>query len=348
MKGKTAAIVIVVIVIIAVAAVAALTMTGRPAGPAAGAPKELKVGVLLPGTVTDFGWDYAPQLAMTDLKASKLPIPITANKFVELVDPAGTEGAIRDLMSVGYNWIWAWGFQYAEAVQAVAKTAPSGVYFLINEGVPANAIKGQVEIIDEYEQQTAYLAGIIGGSMSITKKVGVISGSESLQIVEGEAGFKAGANAWDSAITFDHVYVGNWGDPQGGRTLAESLIAKGVDVIYCQGDGTSLGVIEAVKAARDQGKQIFYIGYPVDQSVVAAGNVLTSVVYNYTPDLTAMVQDIASGNYGSGKYQMTLGSGMELALFYNFDSQVPQKAKDMVAQARVDILAGKITVPTTL
>jgi len=125
-------------------------------------------------------------------------------------------------------------------------------------------------------------------------------------------------------------------------------MAKGVDVIYCQGDGTSLGVIQAVKSARDAGKDIYYIGYPVDQSVLAPGYVLTSLVYDYSDILASQVNDIYNGQYGQGKYTIELGKGMELALFYNFDPMVPQDAKDMIAKAREDILAGRLTVPTTL
>lgn len=348
MNGKNVAIVVAIIVIVVVVAAAALMMSGGPAGPAAGVPTELKVGVILPGTVTDYGWDYAPLVALNKLETMNLPIRITSHKFVELVEPGDAEGAARDLVSVGYNWIWAWGFQYREAILAVASGTSQGVYFLINEGKAADAIPGKVDVIDEYPHKTAYLLGIIGASMSRTKKIGAISGMETLHIVMGEAGFKAGAQAYDPSITFDHIYVGGWADPEGGRVAAESLMAKGVDVIYCQGDGTSLGVIQAVKEARDAGKEVFYIGYPVDQSVLAPGYVLTSNVYDYSEILASMVNDIYSGTYGQGKYSIELGKGMEMAPFYNFDDQIPQRAKDMVAKAREDILSGKLVVPTTL
>jgi hypothetical protein len=39
---------------------------------------------------------------------------------------------------------------------------------------------------------------------------------------------------------------------------------------------------------------------------------------------------------------------MYLAPFYNFDNQVPQKAKDMIEAAQADILSGKLKVPYKL
>jgi len=304
----------------------------------------LKVGVILPGTVTDYGWDYAPLVALNELEYKELAIPITKHKFVELVEPAEAEGAIRDLIAVGYNWIWLWGFQYREAALAVAPDV-EGVYFMINEGKPEDAIPGKVDVIDEWPHKTAYLLGIVAASMSNTKKIGAVSGMESLHIVLGAAGFVAGAKAYDSTITFNNVYVGGWADPEGGRVAAESLMAVGVDVIYCQGDGTSLGVIGAVKTARDEGKDVHYIGYPVDQSMLAPGYVLTSIVYDYSDILKAQIQDIYAGEYGKGKYTIELGKGMEIASFFNFDPEVPERAKDMIAEARRKILSGEIVVP---
>ena len=47
-------------------------------------------------------------------------------------------------------------------------------------------------------------------------------------------------------------------------------------------------------------------------------------------------------------YSIELSKGMELVPFYNFDSQVPDKAKDMLIKARMDILNGKLKVPYKL
>lgn len=340
--GQTAIIIIVIVLVIAAGTWAA---TRGPPGPAPGAPTELKVGVILPGTVTDYGWDYAPLVALNKLETMELAIPITDHKFVELVEPGEAEGAIRDLIAVGYNWIWVWGFQYREAVAAVAPDE-EGVYFMINEGKPGDAISGKVDVIDEWPQKTAYLLGIVGAAMSNTKKLGGVLGMETLHLTLGEVGFEAGAKAYDPTVTYDHVIVGGWADPEGGRVAAETLIAAGVDVIFCQGDGTSLGTIEAVKTARDEGEDVHYIGYPVDQSILAPGYVLTSTVYDYSDILAAQVQDIYDGEYGKGEYTIELGKGMELASFYNFDPLVPQRAKDMIASAREDILNGTLVVPT--
>lgn len=361
-KGETKTVlaaIIAVIVIIAVVAGVALFLYKPPTSPTptsptpyVKAPKELRVAVILPGAVTDYGWDYAPVIALSKLEAMELPIPIVEHKYVEYVEPAEAEGVMRSLIAAGYNWIWAWGFQYREAVLAVARTAPEGVFFTINEGKPEDVIPGKVEIIDEWPHKTAYLLGIVAAAVSKTKKLGGVLGMETLHLKLAEAGFVAGAKAYAKEHGFDieyyRVIVGSWADPEGGKRAAESLMAMGVDVIFCQGDGTSLGVIEAVRKARDAGKDVYYIGYPVDQSIIAPGYVLTSVVYDYSEILKQQVYDIYHGTFGNGKYSIELGKGMEIAPFYNFDPIVPEDAKKMIREAREKILKGEIEVPTEL
>jgi len=340
-KGITWVHGIIIVVVIAIVAAGVWLAIRKPPAPPS---KELKVGVILPGTVTDYGWDYAPLIALNKLEAD-IPEVIVGHKFVELVEPAEAEGAIRDLMAAGYNWIWAWGFQYREAVAAAAVGAPEGTYFTINEGRPADAVSGKIDVIDEWPNKTAYLAGIVAASMSKTKKLGSVFGMETWHLVAAEVGFEAGAQAYDPAMTVDRVVVGGWADPEGGRHAAEALMAGGVDVILCQGDGTSLGVIEAVKSARTAGREVYYVGYPVDQSILAPGDVLTSLSYDYSGILKDQAQDIQTGNFGKGNYVIELGKGMELAPYYNFDEYVPSRAKTMIADARAKIIAGEIVVP---
>ena len=307
---------------------------------------ELKVGLILPGTVTDYGWDYAPIIALNALEAN-MPDMVVAHRYAELVAPADAEGVMMDLIAAGYNWIWAWGFQYREAVFAVEKKAGKGIYFTINEGTPGDTLPGRIEVIEEYPEGTAYLAGIVAAAVSKTKILGGVLGMTSKELELAEAGFVAGAKAYTQNIKYRRVIVGGWADPEGGRRGAEALLKAGVDVILCQGDGTSLGVIEAVKQARSQGKDVHYIGYPVDQSILAPGNVLTSLSYDYLGILTGQTNDIIKGRFGKGGYVMTLGKGIELAPFYNFDSLVPNDAKDLIAKSRKRIIEGTLKVPTT-
>lgn len=60
------------------------------------------------------------------------------------------------------------------------------------------------------------------------------------------------------------------------------------------------------------------------------------------------LRDFERDVYVFVSYSIELSKGMELAPFYNFDSQVPDKAKDMLIKARMDILNGKLKVPYKL
>jgi basic membrane protein A len=308
---------------------------------------ELKVGLILPGTVTDFGWDYSPIIALNDIEA-KMSDVVVEHRYAEIVSPADAEGVMMDLISAGYNWIWAWGFQYTDAVVAVSKKVGKDIYFTINEGNPSDIVRGRIEVIEEFPEGTSYLAGIIGASVSKRGRVGGVHGMANVVMEMAEAGFEAGAKAYNPRATYKQIYVGAWGDPEGGRRAAEALLKTGIDVIFCIGDGTSLGVIEAIKQARAQKKDVYYIGCYVDQSVLAPGNVLTSVKYDYSDILMQQANDILNGRFGKGGYVIELGKGIELAPYYNFDKQIPENAKEMVARARRQIIAGSLKVPRKL
>lgn len=306
---------------------------------------ELKVGLILPGTVTDFGWDYAPIIALNEIEA-KMANVVVDHRYAEIVSPADAEGVIMDLVASGYNWIWAWGFQYKDAVNAVSKKVGKDIFFTINEGIQSDVVSGRIDVIEEYPEGTSYLAGIIAGAVSKKGKVGGVHGMANVIMEMCEAGFEAGAKAYNPLATYKQIYVGAWGDPEGGRRAAEILLKTGIDVIFCIGDGTSLGVIEAIRQARAQGKDVHYIGCYVDQSMLAPGNVLTSVKYDYSDILMQQAQDIIKGQFGKGGYTIELGNGIELAPFYNFDGQIPEKVKEMVAQVRRQIISGTLKVPS--
>lgn len=306
---------------------------------------ELEVGLILPGTVTDFGWDYAPVLALNGLEADFSDVLI-GHKYAEIVSPADAEGVMMDLIASGCNWIWAWGFQYADACKAVSEKVGEGVYFSIAGGTEADIWPGRIENIDDFPEGTGYLAGIIAASISKTGKLGGVHGSLSASISYAEAGFVAGAKAYNPLATYQNVYVGSWGDPEGGRRAADIMLKSAdIDVVFCVGDGTSLGVVQAVQQARARGEDVHYIGCYVDQSVLSFGNVLTSLEYDYYPVFSGQINDILEGKFAkSQKYAMQLGQGVELSPFYNFDSVIPDKAKEMIRQARKDILDGKLIV----
>lgn len=148
----------------------------------------------------------------------------------------------------------ALGYLMTDAVSEVASRFPDTKFVLIDsqgKDLP-NLASYQFRA-----GQSAYLAGIVAASVSKTKKVGMMEPMSIPPVIVFTAGYMAGVKTWNAA-TGDNVSVmvtaaGTFDDPARGKSLALSMIGRGVDVILC-GANTGLGVIEAVKQKNaDQG-----------------------------------------------------------------------------------------------
>jgi basic membrane protein A and related proteins len=305
---------------------------------------QIKAALVMPGVHTDFGWNYVAFEALSNL-ISTLPANITRIDYTELVEPGDAEKVLRDYIAAGYNLIFVHGYQYKEGVDKVMADKPKNVYIVIVEGTQADLIDGSVSFISPEGNGASYVLGTLAAGMSNNKNVGIISGMESVDVNRNVAGYKAGVEAFGNGTKVGMTIVGNWDDPSAGKKAAEAMMTAGVDVIYCMGDGTSIGVIQGVSEAQKAGKKVFYIGYPSDQHAAFSDIVLTSIVYNFKDSFLNQAKDVLLGKFGKQGYAISLGKGVSIAPFYQFEDTVPADLKATMADKEAAILKGSITVP---
>lgn len=305
--------------------------------------KEIKAALIMPGIHTDFGWNYVGFQALTNLKKS---IPqVKRIGYTELVGPPDVEKVLRDYMISGYNLVFVLGYQFKEGVDRVLKDKPKNFYVAIIEGTQVDLIKDFCTYLAPMGNTASYVLGILAGGVTKTNKVGVLSGMESVDVLRNIAGFIPGVKNVNPEAEVIHTVIGRWDDAPGGKQAANAMINSGIDVIYCMGDGTSIGVMEAVKEAREKDKRVFYIGYPANQYETASSIVLSSIVYDWTEVFQKVAQDVLNGTFGQQGYSITLGAGIDIAPFYQFEEEVPQQVKDAMKAARDKIESGAINVP---
>ena len=80
-----------------------------------------------------------------------------------------------------------------------------------------------------------------------TNKVGFIGGQKSDTITRFEAGFTAGAKSVKPDIDVQVQYAESFNDAAKGSTIASTMYASGVDVIYQAAGGTGTGVSQPLK-----------------------------------------------------------------------------------------------------
>jgi basic membrane protein A and related proteins len=189
--------------------------------------------------------------------------------------------------------------------------------------------------------------GALAALVSTSKKVGFVGGMDIPLIHKFEAGYKAGVLAVCPRCAVIPQYAGvtpeAFRNPGKGQELAISQYQSGVDVIFHASGSTGLGVFEA---ARRRGK--FAIGVDADQYREAPGHILTSMVKGVDEAVFNAIRQTKDGTFRGGVFQLGLA---ERGVNYVYDAHnralIPDSVRARVETLRQDIIAGRITVPST-
>lgn len=155
------------------------------------------------------------------------------------------EAVLRELAAEGIELIIGHGMAYAAPAERVAQDFPDSLLVVTDAEVFAENL---VSIFPQTEQNH-YLAGLLAGKISQSNRVGFIGSERVPRLQRAGSGFLAGARAANPGIEVRVSWVGSAGNPVRARTLAQAMIAEGVDVIVAQAGGGDPAVIAAAAEA---------------------------------------------------------------------------------------------------
>jgi basic membrane protein A len=269
-------------------------------------------------------------------------------QYIETTDAKDYDKNIATFGDAGYDVVVTVGFALGEATAKAAAAFPNTKFIGVDQflstsdtmpTIPANLVG-----LNFPEDNAGFLVGALAAQMTTSKKLGAICGTDAVPPVWrfGE-GFKAGAAYIDPAVEVTVVYHNDVGfdktfsDPEWGATTANSMIDKGVDVIFGAGGKTGNGAVTA--AAQ---KNVYAIGVDTDQYLTlpeAQKMMLSSAMKLITPgvfDLTKMAKE---GKFpGGGNYFGTAG----YAPFHDLDSKVPAEVKAKMEEIAKGLIDGSI------
>ncbi len=291
-KMRGFAFTILVIVGLVLSACGGGATTAAPTQPAvptqASAEGVVKVALLLPGPITDGGWD---QLAYEGLKAlgEEDGFEVAYSENVAQADiPETTRGYADD----GYNLIIGHGFEYGSAFIEIAPDYPETLFFATTFQ-PQESIPPNVQYIDPAYFEAAYAAGVLAALMSESGTVGFVGGGDNPTQQNMMKAFILGAESQGAKGL--GVVTGDYNDAAKGREAATTMIGNGADIIWHAADVTGLGAIEGAVAS-----QAKVLGCYSDQIALAPDNMGSSSVMDLGNMVLKLAHDVRDGTFASG------------------------------------------------
>ena len=303
-------------------------------------PEMFRVGMLLPGSMSDQGWNA---LAHDGLKAIGAELGAEID-YVESLTPDAWEADFRAYAMGDYQLIFGHGYEYQDAAIAVAQDYPE-IVFVTSAGA-SGAIRENVAPIVFRLEQATYLLGMIAGMMTKTDKIGIVGGQDLPSGRSTFMAFEGGVHSVNPDAIVQRAYVGDWENIDKAREIATTQIQEGVDFIFHNANEAGLGVFEAVVLSQDAGKTVYAFGANRDQSAVSPRAVLANAVI--TPRAyVQLATAVKEGTFESRLYVFTMTTDGAIALTYNpeLKDQVPEAVQQKVEAARLQILEGTLKVP---
>ena len=316
---------------------------GSSSSSASSAPQGKKIKV---GLVTDIG-------GLNDRSFNQL-----ANQGLQnAVKQLGVQGRVliskqnsdyipnlTTLATQKYDLIIGNGFLMANAVEAAAKKFPQQKFAIIDyspslmKSKPKNVLG-----LPFKEQEAGYLVGYLtalyakdnGGSL------GSVGGQQIPPVDHYIAGFQQGAKDADPGVKLLNGYSQDFVAQDKCKSLAESQIAQGSDVVFQVAGQCGLGALDAAGE-----KNVWGIGVDNNQASVGP-QILASAVKRVDQAVFLTVQAVQKGKFKGGT-DTVFGLAQNGVGIEGINSKVPKDVKDKLDKVITKLKNGDIKPPDTV
>ena len=296
---------------------------------------KLKVALLTPGPISDQSWNGGAYAGLERIRDS-LGASIS---HVQTRTPAEFEENFRQYGTQGYDIVFGHGFEFQDAAKRVGPDYPRTVYIVSSAGL---AQAPNVAGIGFAFSDASYLAGMVAGSVTRSKVVGTIGGTEIPPVRESFDAFAAGVHAVAPSAKVLRAYIGNWDDASAGREQAAAQINQGADVIFQNADAAGLGVFQAAR----QSKNVLVVGSNSNQNAIAPEITLGSVVIDLPHAFLTVAKSVADKTFKPEP--ISLGTQSQVVLLVMNDAlreRVPAAIRARVDSLQKEMLAGRFAAP---
>jgi len=300
-----------------------------------------EIGYASPERANDYGWNQQGfESARRAARRNQATVLQATGIGYENVEPS-----LRRLAQRGADLIIAQASGYNTIAPRVAQQFRVATLIYDN---PRATQAPYVADISTQAQQGAYLAGVLAARVTRTRRLGIVVSAADTNWFKQAGGFVAGARSVNRRIRFSYARIGQAGyaDAAGGRRVTQQVIAAGADIVFGMGDGSSFGMLQAVRTARPPrgASRVLFIDVIGDKTRTPNRSVLlSSVIWDFTQIFNQAVRDVEANRFGRRGYTLTVRNGLRLLR----TNRAPASAWTAANRARQRIISGRLRVPLT-
>jgi len=296
--------------------------------PANSAP--LKVGVLLPGGVSDHGYNADGARAAETLK-SQLHAD---TKVTENVSIANQADVYRQFAAAGYDLIIGWGGQFTDGAVQVSEEFPKVKFLLVN----GEAQNGKnLASLDTNVEDWEFLGGFVTAKLAKGKAIGWIGGQCFPATAANLHGVEQGAKYADPKVHIVSTFTGDFEDPIKAQQTAAAMIENsGAAALTGNLNNGWFGVF---KEAQSHGKVPLVTEW-TDNHQLAQDVIASSIQKSQARFVLQIAKLVADGHFEAKHYQFGLPADWGPVMAKT--ALLPQEIYDEALRVQKDITSGKV------
>ena len=269
---------------------------------------------------------------------------------------ADYEPNLRGYVTKKCNFILAVGGLMGTATEKVAKEATTSQF-----GIVDSSIAGATNVypMQFATDEAAFLAGYLAAGYSKTQKVATYGGLKIPPVTVFMDGFADGVEYYNKQKSKNVVVLGwdkakqngsfaeTFTDQNKGKSITNTFVAQGADIIMPVAGGTGLGSADVAKASGGKTSVIWVDQDGCKSAAQYCDVFLSTVVKNVEEAVKEAAVNGAKGTAlaATPGYLGTLeNDGVGLAPYNQFDSKVDAALKTEIDQLKKDIIAGTVKV----
>lgn len=304
------------------------------------------IGIIF--TEAGLGGNSFNDLALEGVKKAAADYGITYDE----VEPKSVsdEEIIQDEMAASgdYDLIICVGAEQVDALTNVANTYPEQRFALLD----ATSDLSNVASYSCKEQEGAFLAGALAAlakqgkiddKLSDGKTIGFIGGVDNPLINRFAAGYRAGAQYIEPEMKVLIDYAGGFNDPTTAKTIANTYVEKGADIIFHAAGASGMGMFQAAEE-----KGFVAMGVNLNQNGIAPDYIMASMLKKLDSCAYHAITSIVEDTYTGENQTLGLSDGGVDVTVEGSDIKVTDDILAQMDELKEKIISGEIQVPSEL